>query len=65
MKGPQTNHELGTYYKRRDGIWRMIGICQHPTVVLVNVATGEKEHLVPNCLNAQAYTRLLEEGKDA
>lgn len=41
----------------------MIGWCPKPTAILMNLATKEKEYIIPSCLNALSYHKLVRESE--
>lgn len=54
-----------SYYTNADNeIFQMIGYCPYATVIMQNVRTGITEHVVPNCLNAESYIKLVKESKE-
>jgi len=57
--------DCGNYFidSETKQIFRMSGWCQEPTAIMENVKTGEQEVHVYNCMNAQKFTRLVEEKK--
>lgn len=52
---------LSYYVDHNNNIYQMIGWCDFPTAVLKNLATGQNEHIVYNCLNAESYCKLVKE----
>jgi hypothetical protein len=43
----------------KDGVaYKAIAFCEHPTIILENIKTGEQEHHVVHCLNIQAFKPL-------
>ena len=54
-----------SYYTNADGeIFQMIGQCPFPTVIMQNVRTGITEHVVPDCLYAESFIKLVKEQQD-
>lgn len=54
--------DVGNYYVDDNNyVWQMIGWCSEPTAILMNLATKEKEYIIPSCLNAQSYHKLVKE----
>ena len=65
MKKLITQDDIMNYYvDKNNSVWQMIGWCPEPTAVLMNLVTKEKIHLIPSCLNAQSYTKLVKEVED-
>ena len=57
--------DIGNYYVDDNNyIWQMIGWCPEPTAILMNLATKEKEYIIPSCLNAQSYHKLVRESEE-
>ena len=42
-------------------VWRVQSYCEHPTVTMVNVETGETTGGAVGCLNLKTFKRLVEE----
>lgn len=56
--------DVGNYYVDDNNyVWQMIGWCSEPTAILMNLATKEKEHIIPSCLNALSYHKLVRENE--
>ena len=52
---------LNYYIDDNNNIYQMIGWCDLPTAILKNLSTGQKEHIVYNCLNTESYYKLVKE----
>jgi hypothetical protein len=52
---------LSYYVDNNNNLYQMIGYCPFPTVIMKNLITGEIEHIVPDCLNAESYHKLVKE----
>ena len=52
---------LSVYQDEHGYIWQKIGECPFPTNILRNLSTGEIIHIVPDCLNAKKYNKLVKE----
>ena len=58
--------DVGNYYTNEYGdIFQMIAYCPYPTVVMMDLKTGRKEHVVTDCLNAESYIKLVKEVKES
>lgn len=55
---------LSYYITDTNELYQMIGYCEFPTVIMKNVLTGGIEHIVPDCLNANAFHKLVREDAD-
>lgn len=54
--------DVGSYYvDENNTLYQMIGYCPFPTVIMQDVRTGQKEHVVKDCLNAESYHKLIKE----
>ena len=49
--------ELEQFWERAGEQFRVIGICDEPTVIVENVATGKQEHHAITCLNFAKFNR--------
>lgn len=59
-----TEDDVMNYYiDEQNSVWQMIGWCPKPTAILMNLATKEQIHLIPSCLNAQGYHKLVRENE--
>ena len=52
---------LSYYTDKHGNIYQMIGYCDSPTVIMQNLHTRQNEHIVPDCLNAEMYIKLVPE----
>ena len=59
------HEDMGSYYTDEYGnIYQMIAYCPYPTVVMMDLKTGKKEHVVPDALIAESYIKLVKEVKE-
>lgn len=52
---------LSYYTDANNHLYQMIGYCPYPTVLMQNVRTGQVEHIVPDSVLAESYTKLVKE----
>ena len=55
---------MSYYITDNNELYQMIGYCPFPTVIMKNVLTGRTEYIVPDCLNANAFHKLVRENAD-
>ena len=54
--------DVGSYFVDNNNVlWQMIGYCPEPTVIMMNMATKEKDFIIPDCPNAEVYHKLVKE----
>ena len=54
---------LKYYVDKQNNLYQMIGYCDSPTVIMQNVHTRQIEHIVPDCLNAENFVKLIPESE--
>lgn len=52
---------LSYYIDSEKNLYQMIGYCDSPTVIMQNVHTRQTDHVVPDCLNAEKFIKLIPE----
>ena len=52
---------LSYYIDENNNLYQMIGYCPSPTIIMLNIATKQTEHIVPDCLNAEKFIKLVKE----
>ena len=52
---------LSYYVDENNNLYQMIGYCPSPTIIMLNITTKQTEHIVPDCLNAEKFIKLVKE----
>ena len=57
--------DMTSYYTDLgNNLYQMIGYCESPTVIMQNIRTGQIDHIVPDCPNAERFIKLIPENKE-
>ena len=52
---------LSYYVDENNDLYQMIGYCPSPTVIMLNINTKQIKYIVPDCLNAENFIKLVKE----